>query len=232
MRVSYVCVFCFAPPVASSQRVIESSEACADYAVMVNRGDALGSDEWRELPIEKQMAFRIPISIMFDLPRLRAHHPVITVSEYLRLHGQDPEAESSQGSWQSELYHSHPNVFESNKTKTPSLFVIENQWYEPSGSNRVDFIPQAMKERGNWERYSPSQSQESGGYWPSVEPTEISERLTNALRDFPAVLDWDTAKGILGTSELESEVDLDDDKAVEDVLNANGWEVLHTFFSE
>jgi len=217
--------------VASSQRVIESSEACADYAVMVNRGDALGSDEWRELPIEKQMAFRIPISIMFDLPHLRAHHPVITVSEYLRLHGQDPEAESSQGSWQSELYHSHPNVFESNKTKTPSLFVIENQWYEPSGSNRVDYIPQAMKERGNWERYSPSQSQESGGYWPSVEPTEISERLTNALRDFPAVLDWDTAKGILGTSELESEVDFDDDKAVEDVLNANGWEVLHTFFS-
>jgi hypothetical protein len=222
--------FCFTPPVASSQCVIESSEACADYAVMVNRGDAVGMDDWRELPIEQQMAFRIPISIMFDLPYLRAHHPVITVSEYLRLHGLDPEGESSRGSWQTELYNSHPNVFESNKTKTPSLFVIENQWYEPSGSNRVDYIPQAMKERGNWERYSLSQSQESGGYWPSVERTEISERLTNALGDFPDVLDWDTAKRILGT-ELESEVDLDDDKAVEDVLNANGWEVLHTFFS-
>ena len=198
---------------------------------MVNRGDALGSDEWRELPIEKQMAFRIPISIMIDLPHLRTHHPVITVSEYLRLHAQDPEAESSQGSWQKELYHSHPNVFESNKTKTPSLFVIENQWYEPSGSNRVDHIPQAMKERGNWERYSPSQSQESGGYWPSVEPTEISERLTNALDDFPTVLDWDTAKRILGTSELEPEIDLNNDEAVEDVLNTNDWEVLYTFFS-
>jgi hypothetical protein len=232
MRVSHVCVFfCFTPSVASSQRVIESSEACADYAVMVNRGDAVGVDDWRELPIEQQMAFRIPISIMFDLPHLRAHYPVITVSEYLRLHGLDPEGESSRGSWLRELYHSHPNVFESNKTKTPSLFIIENQWYEPSGSNRVDYIPEAMKERGNWERYSPSQSQESGGYWPFVEPTEISQRLTNALRDFPAVLDWDTAKHILGTSELESEVDLEDDKVVEDVLNANGWEVLHTFFS-
>jgi len=228
----YVFFICFTPPTASSQCIVERSEACADYAVMVNRGDAVGSDEWRDLPIEKQMAFRIPISIMIDLPHLRAHHPVITVSEYLRLHGQDPEVESSRGSWQRELYHSHPNVFESNKTKTPSLFVIENQWYEPSGSNRVDCIPQAMKERGNWERYSPSQSQESGGYWRSVEPTEISERLTNALLDFPAVLDWDTAKRILGTSELEPEIDLDDDKAVEDVLNANGWEILHTFFSE
>ena len=88
-----------------------------------------------------------------------------------------------------------------------------------------------MKERGNWERYSPSQSQESGKYWPFVKPTEISERLTNALGDFPAVLDWDTAKRVLGTSELESEVDLDDNKAVEDVLNANGWEILHTFSS-
>ena len=224
-----ICMFFFWFHIACG--FIESSEVCADYAVMVNRGDAVGRDDWRELPTEKQMAWRIPISIMMDLPHLRAQHPVITVSEYLRLHGQGPEAESSRGSWQRESYHSHPNVFESNQTKTPSLFVIENEWYEPSGSNRVDYIPQSMKERGNWERYSPPQSQESGGYWPFVEPTEISERLTGALRDFPDALDWDTAKVILGTCELESELDLDDDKVVEDVLNANGWEVLYTFFS-
>ena len=222
----------FTLPVASSKRVIDS-EACADYAVMVNRGDAVGLDTWRELPIEKQMAFRIPISIMMDLPHLRAHYPVITISEYLRLHGQDPETESSRGYWQRELYHSHPNVFESNKTKIPSLFVIKNHWYEPPGSIRVDCIPQAMKERGNWERYSPLQSQEFGGYWPFAEPTEISERLAaaNALRDYPDVLEWDATKGVLRTSKLEPEVDFEDDKAVEDVLNANGWEVLYTFFS-
>jgi hypothetical protein len=195
---------------------------------MVNRGDAVGSDEWRELPIEKQMAFRIPISIMIDLPHLRAHYPVITVSEYLRLHGLDPEAESSRGSWQRESYHTHSDVFESNKTKTPSLFVIENQWYDPSGSTRVDHIPQAMKERGNWERYLPSQSQDTSGYWPFVVPTEVSRRLANL---YSGALDWDTAKRVLLSSELEPEVDLGDDKVVEDVLNANGWEVLHTFFS-
>ena len=227
-----MCFFCFTPPTVSSQRNFENSDACADYAVMVNRGDAVGQETWRTLPIEKQMAFRFPISIMIDLPHLRARHPVITVSEYLRLHGLDPEAESSRGSWQRESYHTHPHVFESNKTKTPSLFVIENRWYEPSGSNRVNYIPQAMKERGSWERYSPSQSQEPGGHWPFVEPTEVSQRLTNALGDAPPVLDWDTAKSILGTSELESEIDPDDDKVMEDVLNANGWEILHTFFSE
>jgi hypothetical protein len=198
---------------------------------MVNRGDAVGSDEWRDLPIEKQMAFRIPISIMLDLPHLRARHPVITVSEYLRLHGLDPEGESSRGStgsWERESYHTHPNVFESNMTKTPSLFVIKNEWYGPSGSTRVDYIPQAMKGRGNWERYSPSQSQETGGYWPSVEPTDVSRRLAI---DNSGVLDWDAAKSVLLSSKLEPEVDLDDDKVVEDILNANGWEVLHTFYS-
>ena len=89
-----------------------------------------------------------------------------------------------------------------------------------------------MKERGDWERYSLSQSHESGGYWPSVEPTIISERLTDALHNSPAVLDWDDAKRILGTSKLEPEIDLDDERAVEDALNVHGWEVLHTFFSE
>ena len=199
---------------------------------MVNRGDAVGQDEWRGLPIKKQMAFRIPISIMIDLSHLRARHPVITVSEYLRLHGLDPEAESSSGSWRREFYHTHPNVFEFNKTMTPSLFVIKNERYEHPSSTRVNYIPQAMKGRGNWEPHPPSQSQESGGYWPFVEPTEISEQLTNALSDFPPVLDWDTTKRVLLSSELEPEVDLDDDKVVEDVLNANGWEILHTFFSE
>jgi hypothetical protein len=229
-----MCIFLFHTfcSFIAIERNLESSEACADYAVMVNRGDAVGSDDWRVLPMEKQMGFRIPISIMVDLPHLRAHHPVVTVSEYLLLHGLDPEAESSRGSWERKSYHTHSSVFEPNKTKTPSLFVIENQWYEPSGSNRVNYIPQAMKERGDWEHYSPSQSQESGGYWPSVEPTIISEQLRNALHGSPAVLDWDAAKRILETSKLEPEIDLDDEKAVEDLLNANGWEVLHTFFSE
>ena len=38
---------------------------------MVNKADAIGWDEWRELPYEQQMAFRIPISLVLDLPRLR-----------------------------------------------------------------------------------------------------------------------------------------------------------------
>ena len=219
--------FCFTTS-ASSQRFVEGSATCADYAVMVNRGDAVGKDEWRELPIEQQMAFRIPISVMLDLPHLRARHPVITVAEYLRLHGQDPESESSQGSWQRESYHTHPNVFKSNSTMTPSLFVIHNYWYIHKGIIRVDYIPQAMKERGNWQRHSAtSVIQETSGFWPFVVPTNISRRLD--ISYLRGDMDLNAAKVVLRASELVPEVDLDDDEALEDLLNANGWEILHTF---
>jgi hypothetical protein len=193
---------------------------------MVNKGDAIGWDEWRELPYEQQMGFRIPISLMLDLPRLRQRHAVITASDYLRLHGQDPESESSSGFWSRESYISHPNVFEPNKTLTQ--FVIENGWYAPQGVIRVDYIPQAMKDRGKWEPH-PESEIPGERYVPLGEPTEISNRLTSALPEDQFVMSWDTAKSTLRAAELAFEVDLDNDQVAERVLNDNGWEVLHTF---
>ncbi|KAH9081639.1 hypothetical protein EDB83DRAFT_2539219 [Lactarius deliciosus] len=183
---------------------------CADYAPMVGT-------EWRELPFEQQMAFRIPISLMVNITHLRNRQPVITVSEYLRLHGQSPESESTSGFWPRESYHTHPNVFETNKTKTPSLFVIENHWYDPAGTNRVDCIPEAMKRRGNLERH------------PG--PDNYDCRLAAALPEHHFVLDWNTAKNVLTSSDLSEEAGLDDDGAIEELLNVHGWEVLHTFQS-
>jgi hypothetical protein len=198
---------------------------------MVNKGDAIGLEEWRELPYEQQMGFRIPITLMFDLPRLRARHPIITASEYLRLHGQDPESESSSGYWLRDRYISSPNIFEPNKTKLPSQFVVENDWYDPLGTNRVDYIPDAMKTRGKWESYPESEidEHENVGFWPPEEPTDISDLLTSALPEGRNIFDWDAAKTILRENTLGLEMDLNDDGMVERVLNDNGWEVLHTF---
>jgi hypothetical protein len=154
---------------------------CADYTPMVNRGDALGSDEWRELPIEQQMGFRIPISVIVNVTHLRNRQPVITASEYLRLHGQDPENESSDGFWPRESYHTHANVFETNKTKTPSLFVIKNHWYEYGGTNRVNYIPEAMKRRGHLECIPSPEDFDIINYWPPLERTELSRSLSHAM---------------------------------------------------
>jgi hypothetical protein len=207
------------------------STVCADFATMVNKGDAIGLDEWRSLPYEQQMGFRIPISLMLDLPRLRSTHRVITASEYLRLHGQDPESESSSGFWPRDSYIAHPNVFDSDETKTPTQFVIENHWYDPPGVNRVDYLPQAMKSRGRWEPYLDPETQETAGYWPPEEPTDVSDRLTSAMPEGGAILNWETAKSALRAAMLGPGVDLDDDGVVQGILSANGWEVLHTFES-
>jgi hypothetical protein len=209
------------------------STVCADYATMVNKGDAIGWEEWRKLPYEQQMGFRIPITLMFDFPRLRTRHPIITASEYLRLHGQDPESESSSGFWLRDWYISSPNIFESNQTKLPSQFIIENHWYDPSGTNRVDYIPEAMKNRGKWERYPESEiyDHENAGYWPPEDSTNISDLLTSVLPEGKAILDWGAAKSVLRESTVALEVDLNDDRVVERVLNDNGWEVLYTFDS-
>ncbi len=210
------------------------SKVCADYATMVNKGDAINTDEWRNMPIEKQIGFRIPISIIVNITHLRNRQPVITASEYLRLHGQDPESETSSGFWsrQPYPYHSHPNVFETNKMKIPSLFVIENHWYEPEGTNRVDYIPEAMKRRGNLER-SPGPGHYDGHaqYWPPSELSELSDRLVAALPKGHSRMDWITAKKVLVNSIdlVLGDGNMDDDQVVEELLNSHGWEVLHTF---
>jgi hypothetical protein len=108
----------------------------------------------------------------------------------------------------------YPNVFESNQTKRPSLFVIENHLYDPESTNRVDYIPQEMKRRGNW---------------TEDEQTEISKLLYGRMDQRDIVADWESAKDALKSSGLGPDVDLDDDAVVEDILNANGWEVLYTF---
>jgi hypothetical protein len=194
---------------------------------MVNRGDAIGSDEWRELPINQQMGFRIPISVIVNMTHLRNRQPVITASEYLRLHGQASNNETSDGFWHRDLYHTQANIFEANKTKTPSLFIIEKHWYGPEGTNRVDFIPEAMKSRGNLDHQPRLDNYDgSSEYWPTMEPTELSRNLHSR----GSSLDWTVAKSILANSpDLVGDVNLDDDEAVEEVLNAHGCEVLHTF---
>ncbi|KAH8991851.1 hypothetical protein EDB86DRAFT_2806423 [Lactarius hatsudake] len=200
---------------------------CANYATMVDKGDAMGSGQWYGLPIEQQMGFRIPISVMVNITHLRSRQPVITASEYLRLHGQDPESESSSGYWPRESYHTHPNVFEANKTKTPSLFVIENHWYNPINTTRVDYIPEAIKRRGKLERHSEPYHYSGGAeFWPPQETTELSV----FLRWRGCVMDWGTAMSVLEEkSHLVGDVNLHDDQVVEELLNAHGWEVLHTF---
>jgi hypothetical protein len=131
----------------------------------VNRGDAVGLDTWWSLPMEEKMTFRIQISISCVTSLVSVHVVLITVSEYLRLHGRTPEIESTDGVWL-RLYHTRPNIFRPD-VFTPSLFVIENHWYDPQGTTRVDYIPE-MRTRANL-------THEEG-------PTEISKKKKSGMK--------------------------------------------------
>ncbi|KAG9098381.1 hypothetical protein FRC06_006468 [Ceratobasidium sp. 370] len=106
--------------------------ACAAFAPMVNRGDAIGWGEWRNLPIEKQMGWRVPIGVMLDLNHLRKTHSVVTVAEYLELNGMPASTEWSNGAWHRENYQNGGKL---------SIHVIPNNEYDPAPMVRVDNLP-------------------------------------------------------------------------------------------
>ena len=187
---------------------------------MVNHGDAVGSEEWRKLPLEEQMAWRIPISVMLNMTLLRRTQPVITVSEYLQLHNISKDAEEGNGHWAPHKYHLNANVFDSTG-RTPSLYVIKNAWYDPWEINRVDMIPSYMRERGGWS------SEGGGGRWTITSKTSVYLDLEAALPDRPRVLSWDRARQVLQDKGHSSEIQTD--QAMEAFLNQNGWEVLLTY---
>ncbi|KAG9311639.1 hypothetical protein JVU11DRAFT_7873 [Chiua virens] len=197
---------------------------CAAFVTMVNRGDATHSDEWRKLPIEQQMAWKIPISVMFNLTNLQQTHAVITTADYLRLHNISTDLESTDGHWDVDTYH----VRDTTGDMTPSLHAIENGWYEPDHSVRVDRIPEDMRLRGGWNLEGGDASHDKGGSWATTGwDSDIYRALTESLPSGKPVINWgDVRKAVEDGERITPE---SSDEAVGDVLRENGFEVLYTY---
>lgn len=111
------------------------SKVCEKHAKMINKNDAIHTDQWRKLPMDEQMSWYIPLEVMIDIPSLRSKHPVLLLSEYLLLQGLDPERETTSGGWDRSYYHSGLDQ--------PDLFVVPNRVYDPEGVIRVDsYVPE------------------------------------------------------------------------------------------
>lgn len=210
------------------------SSVCADEAPMLNKGDAVGWNAWRELPIDQQMGWQIPISMMINITQLRRFQPVITTAEYLQYAGLPLTLETTSGFWNRSTYYYHQSPSRGDNTSgKPTLFVVENAWYDPGGVTRVDMIPEVMKERGSWVTGDTNAIQ--AGHWESRDNDTARLLLKSLLLD-KDVVDWDEAKGAvrdlaaqLPGSVDASSIESDTDEFVESVLNRNGWEVLYTF---
>ncbi|KAF8555820.1 hypothetical protein OG21DRAFT_1410330 [Imleria badia] len=197
---------------------------CAAYAIMVNRGDATHSDEWRDLPIEQQMAWRIPISVMFNMTHLQQSHAVITTEDYFRLHNISMDVETTNGDWDIGTYH----VQDATGDRWPSLHTIENWWYDPDNFVRVDSIPQDMRLRGGWSSEGGDASPGQVGSWTSpTTDTEIYHALTEALPQGRPLVDWDSVRRIVEDGERITSASSVEE--IGDVLRENGFEVLYTF---
>lgn len=178
------------------------SEVCASYATMVNKNDAIGTDEWRSKPLEQQMAWKIPLEIMIDIPHLRSRHPVLLTSEYLLLQGLDPEQEKSNGSWDRFIYHSGK--------QRPTLYVIPNWVYEPDDQVRVDSWS------GTGEVMPPRSA--VGKHYDDL----LLARVNSDSRR--QMLDWTDAQVVVyqtGVAKTEEEV--------LEALEEAGWSVVHTW---
>ena len=80
--------------------------------------------------------WKVPIQLMVDFDALRKYVPVVTVMQYLRLHGLPETLEVSNGHWDLKTYHS-------NSATSPSLAVIPNYDYDGNLSiPRVDRLPE------------------------------------------------------------------------------------------
>ena len=91
---------------------------------------------------------------MLDIDALRKHVPVVTVAEYLQLHGLPETFETDDGQWDMEAYHSNSSI------TPPSLAVIPNYDYDRylDGIARVDKLPERLieaphEETLEWEVY-------------------------------------------------------------------------------
>jgi len=197
---------------------------------MVNKGDAMHDDQWRGLPMEQQMGWRIPISLMLNITRMRDAHPVILVADYLRLHGLPADREAGNGAWDRERYHENANVFSEGGEHKPSLYVVRNEWYDPRDVVRVDTFPDDLKERGNWIPGRADPEHGAQGHWEDVQETDISRGLRGLLSG-PGVAGWGNTVNYLRNSPAKDEFDLNIDEGIVAALHANGWEVLHTFES-
>jgi len=182
---------------------------CAMYATQVRRGDEIGMGDFGYLSEDLQQAWRLPISIMIDIPRLRSRATsVVTVAEYLVLNGLPTTYEKPNGHWDLDKYHEAPHSPGSPPSaKGPSHYIFSNDVYEPSGVVRVDYAP-------------PKEV-----HAQDVEDKPIYQAVNDLLGEKKAV-DLEEVTSELKAKNLAS---WNNDIELEILLHDNGWTMVYTF---
>lgn len=176
---------------------------------MVNRGQAVHSTEWDGLPLNKQIAYRIPMQLMLDLPHLRKTHSVVLTSEYLKLNNLSPDLETTNGEFHRQVYLGNKKDKDGNDMRM-TLRVVKNDEYDPDRVVRVDHLgPLASKGNANLD--------------VGPHSTKLWDKLRS--KDDHTMIQMDDARDAL----RDIMKNPDDDEELEKQLNKIGWIVLHTW---
>jgi len=185
---------------------------------MVNRNDALDTNQWRHLPLERQLGWVLPIEVMIDIPLLRQKHNVISMTEYLHLQGLNITEILPNGAWNRDYYHSGADK--------PTLFIIPNNIYDPSDVIRVDVMPPPPPFISSEDPNAIAEHFKNMDWTPDTELGRACNvhLLEATFQKGRNILDWSEA-----VEELRWTLAEYTNTTVEDALKAAGWVTLHTW---
>ncbi|GJJ13798.1 hypothetical protein Clacol_008055 [Clathrus columnatus] len=172
-------------------------DVCSQHAVLVDRQGSVGV-----APVGDNKAWKVPIEIMLDLPRLRSYYPVILTAEFMRLHGIDQSNELLTGHWNRDI-HQHENMASFHAIPNPQfdddVFRVDTVFPFLSNLSRTDDLTE--------------------------KDTQIDAGFREAAGEGKKHLSWDNAVHILRSNGHY----IDDDATAEMLMNHGGWVVTYTY---
>ncbi|QRV96590.1 O-FucT domain protein [Ceratobasidium sp. AG-Ba] len=157
-------------------------DVCASFLPKVYWTEAAHGFEWFDHPFDEEYLFRVPLGTVLDLDRLRAgpsqndwtpkrggvvHWPVITVSEYLQLHGLDPQIEIHNGYWNRVDYQLPPGT---NVTAYHEALAAEEAAKQ-----------EAEKAPSQTQNITPRSPHASSGLRRAIKAVQVHKRLTRSI---------------------------------------------------
>ncbi|QRV82583.1 O-FucT domain protein [Ceratobasidium sp. AG-Ba] len=174
-------------------------DVCASFFPKVYWTEAAHGFEWFDHPFDEEYLFRVPLETVLDLDRLRAgpsqndwtpkrdevvHWPVITASEYLQLHGLDPQIETHNGYWNRVDYQLPSGT---NVTAYHEALAAEEAAKQ-----------EAEKAPSQTQNITPRSPHASSGLRRAIKAVQVHKRLTRSIKGGSTLYEmlnqeWDAA---------------------------------------
>jgi hypothetical protein len=155
--------------------------------------------------------WRVPIEVMLDLNSIRKQLPVITIADFLSIHGLNPSLEVGNGNFKPDIY------LNTTTMPRPSLYIIPNTEFDPKNISRVDRLFPRSSLPKNLEPTNGTVQRTIYDYLVS----KLSWEGTIDLEDVPRLI-RDVGERLEG---------FEDEASLLEYLKDHGFGMLYTYYS-